>query len=96
MAILGELNGAPAHAIAAESETTRLSADGMFPNGVTAVAVARFVFEHDETVRIEDVAEHFRLGIRDVADGLMYYASHAHRLSAEAHRGDAQPGDPPR
>jgi hypothetical protein len=58
----------------------RLSPAGVFPNGVTAVAVVQFIRDHDESARIDDVAAYFGLEADDVAAALDYWSAHLRRL----------------
>jgi hypothetical protein len=64
------------------SRSSRLSSDGAFANGVTAAAVTQFIFDYDETARIEDVAAYFDLDVTDIAVALQYYALHGERMRA--------------
>jgi hypothetical protein len=66
-----------------------LSADGSFPNGVTAAEVAQVVLDHDQAAPIEAVAAHLGLSTEGVAAALAYYARHLERLRAS---GEVVPG----
>jgi hypothetical protein len=59
-----------------------LSAAGVFPNGVTASAVVQLILDHDESARIEDVADYFDLTVEEVTAALDYCARHFERLRA--------------
>lgn len=74
-----------AHGPASEAsphQASRLSSDGVFPNGVSAAAVTQFILDYDESAQIEDVAAHFHLEVEDVAAALRYYARHCERMWA--------------
>jgi len=64
------------------SGVCRLSVEGVFPNGVTAVSVVQFVLDYELSARIEDVAVHFGIGVRDVADALAFYARNRDEMHA--------------
>jgi hypothetical protein len=57
-----------------------LSSDGAFANGVRASAVVQLILDHDETARIEDVADYFQLTVDEVAAALDYCSPHFERL----------------
>jgi hypothetical protein len=59
-----------------------LSADGEFPNGVSAPAVVQLILDYGESARLEDVAEHFHLTGEEVVAALEYCAFHFERLRA--------------
>lgn len=60
--------------------TKRISADGVCRNGVSVVALIRFIRAYNCEARIDDVAKYFHLEIEDVAAALAFYAEHFDRV----------------
>lgn len=55
-------------------EASELSVDGLFPNGVSVVAIVRFIRANDYEARIDDIASYFGLQVEDVAAALEFHS----------------------
>jgi hypothetical protein len=53
---------------------SRLSADGHFANGVSVVAIIRFIRAYDCDARIDDVAAYFNLTVDDISAAVAFHS----------------------